>query len=337
MKTAATADTTPTNAPWAAIALVATVVFCLTPYASPGIALGAGLLLALTLGNPCPHLTKRINKPLLQISVVLLGFGMNLNAMLDSARQGFVIALATITVTFLLGLALRRMLALKQSTAVLVSAGTAICGGSAIATVALTIGAAEAEISIAMGTVFLLNAVALYLFPVMGHAMHLSQAQFGAWSGIAIHDVSSVIGAASAYGPEALQTATIVKLSRTLWIIPVALIAGWLIRPSAGTNAEAADAPDVPVTLKRRLPIPWFIALFVLASVIGTFVTPMHEAIPSLQRLARVGMTLTLLLIGLTLSRDSLKSVGVRPILLGLALWLVISVTSLVALRSFAL
>jgi uncharacterized integral membrane protein (TIGR00698 family) len=328
MNTAATVQATTANSRWAALILFATVLFCLTPYASPGIALGAGLVLALTLGNPFPQLTRKISKPLLQVSVVLLGFGMNLDAMLASARQGFAVALATITLTFLLGLGLRRLLALKQSTAMLVSAGTAICGGSAIAAMALAIGAAEAEISIAMGTVFMLNAVALYLFPFLGHVMHLSPAQFGTWSGIAIHDVSSVIGAASAYGPgpEALQTATIVKLSRTLWIVPVALIAGWATRPSAASNGEALA--------KRRLPIPWFIALFVLVSVIGTYFSPISEAIPALQYLARLGMTLTLLLIGLSLSRNSLKSVGTRPILLGLALWLAISVTSLVALRS---
>jgi uncharacterized integral membrane protein (TIGR00698 family) len=329
MKTAAAAGASSRKATWAALALVAAVLFCLTPYASPGIALGAGLFLAITLGNPYPQLTKRISKPLLQVSVVLLGFGMNLSAMLASARQGFAIALTTIAVTFLLGLVLRRLLALGRSTALLVSAGTAICGGSAIATVALSIGAAEAEISIAMGTVFLLNAVALYLFPFLGHAMHLSQTQFGTWSGIAIHDVSSVVGAASAYGTEALQTATIVKLSRTLWIIPVALIAGWATRASAGSSDETQA--------KKRLPIPWFIALFVLASVIGTYFSPLSEAIPVLQFLARLGMTLTLLFIGLSLSRDSLKKVGVRPILLGLALWLVISVVSLAALRSLTL
>ena len=211
----------------AKLAFLAATLFCLTSYASPGIALAAGLGLGLTLGNPSPGLIKKASKPLLQISVVLLGFGMNLQAIFAAARHGFVLALATIALTFLLGAGLRRLLRLDRSTATLVSAGTAICGGSAIAATALSIGAAEAEISVALGTVFLLNAVALYLFPVLGHAMDLSQVQFGVWSGIAIHDVSSVVGPASSYGQEALQTATAVKLSRMLWIIPVALIAGF--------------------------------------------------------------------------------------------------------------
>ena len=216
------------------------------------------------------------------------------------------------------------MLRLDRSTATLVSAGTAICGGSAIAATALSIGAAEAEISVAMGTVFMLNAVALYLFPMLGHALGLSQTQFGCWSGIAIHDVSSVVGAASAYGQEALQTATAVKLSRTLWIIPVALIAGWAHRSRA---AASADTPAAKVS------IPWFIGLFVLASVAGTFLPPVHEVAPFLQTAAKIGMTLTLLLIGTSLSRASLKSVGIRPMLQGVVLWLVIGSVSLVALR----
>ena len=307
----------------AKLAFLAVSLFCLTPYASPGIALALGLVLALVLGNPYPRLVKKTSKPLLQISVVLLGFGMNLNAIATAARHGFFLALATILLTFFLGAALRRLLHLQRSTATLLSAGTAICGGSAIAAVALAIGAAEAEISVAMGTVFLLNAVALYLFPVLGHALGLSQVQFGTWSGIAIHDVSSVVGAASAYGAEALQTATAVKLSRTLWIIPVALIAGMTLRPARAPSEKAAQA---------RVTIPWFIGLFVLASVASTYLAFFHQVAPMLQLAAKTSMTLTLFLIGVSLSRVSLKAVGVRPILQGLALWLVISVVSLLAL-----
>ena len=308
----------------ARLAFLAAALFCLTSYASPGIALAAGLGVALTLGNPFPLLIKKASKPLLQVSVVLLGFGMNLHAMFAAARHGFLLALATIALTFLLGAGLRRLLHLDRSTATLVSAGTAICGGSAIAATALAIGAAEAEISVAMGTVFLLNAVALYLFPMLGHAIGLSQLQFGCWSGIAIHDVSSVVGAASAFGQEALQTATAVKLSRTLWIIPVALIAGLAQRPPTATSAKT------PAT---RVSVPWFIGLFVLASMASTFLAPVHAVAPLLQIVARTGMTLTLLLIGASLSRASLKAVGIRPILQGLVLWLVVSGVSLTALR----
>jgi len=307
----------------AKLAFMAAVCFCLTPYASPGIALAVGLALALSLGSPYPQLIKKTSKPLLQVSVVLLGFGMNLHTLFAAARYGFLLALATIALTFLLGAALRRLLSLNRSTSTLVSAGTAICGGSAIAAVALAIGAVEAEISVAMGTVFLLNAVGLYLFPMLGHAIGLSQAQFGTWSGIAIHDVSSVVGAASAYGQEALQTATVVKLSRTLWIIPVGLIAGLAQRRFDTTLSKNPGT---------RVSIPWFIGLFVLASVAGTFLPPVHEVAPLLQTAAKTGMTLTLLLIGTSLSRASLRAVGVRPIIQGLVLWVVISAVSLTAL-----
>lgn len=308
----------------AIMASLVAVAFCLTPYASPGIALALGLVLALLVGNPYPGITKKISKPLLQVSVVLLGFGMNLYAIAAAASQGFLLALATIILTFLLGALLRRALSLPRSTATLLSAGTAICGGSAIAAVAIAIGAAEAEISVAMGTVFLLNAVALYSFPILGHSLALSQVQFGTWSGIAIHDVSSVVGAASAYGLEALQTATAVKLSRTLWIVPVALIAGMMLRPTTRHSGTASPT---------RLHIPWFIGLFVLASVTGTFLVMVHQAAPFLQMAGKAGMTLTLLLIGMSLSRAALKAVGFRPIILGLTLWLVISVVSLMAIR----
>ena len=306
----------------ARVAFIASALFCFTAWASPGLALAMGLALALALGNPAPGLLKKTTKPLLQASVVLLGFGMDLHAILAAARQGFVLAAATIVLTFFLGALLSRALGLQRSIATLVSAGTAICGGSAIAAVALAIGAAEAEISVAMGTVFLFNAAALYLFPLLGHALALTQVQFGTWSGIAIHDVSSVVGAASTYGQEALQTATAVKLSRTLWIIPVAFIAGLLARRAGGGGAKGGLAQ-----------VPWFIGLFLLASLASTFVPPVHQVAPTLLVVAKAGMTLTLLAIGASLSLPSLKSVGVKPVLLGIALWLVISVVSLVAVR----
>jgi len=278
------------------------------------------LAIALVLGNPFPRFLKKVTKPLLQASVVLLGFGMDLHAILAAARQGFALAAATIAMTFLLGAALRRLLDLQRSTATLLSAGTAICGGSAIAAVALAIGAAEAEISVAMGTVFLLNALALYLFPVLGHALGLTQVQFGTWAGIAIHDVSSVVGAAATYGEQALQIATAVKLSRTLWIIPVAFVAGLWARRGSGAKRP-----------RGAVSIPWFIALFLLASVAGTFAAPVHAISPFLVGAAKVGMALTLLAIGAGLSRASLAAVGVRPVALGVVLWMVISVVSLVA------
>jgi uncharacterized integral membrane protein (TIGR00698 family) len=312
---------------------VLAVLFALTPFASPGLALAVGLALALSLGNPWPAATKRLTRPLLQASVVLLGFGTNLLAVLVAARHGLLIAAATIALTFLLGAWLRRILWIESKTAMLLSAGTAICGGSAIAAVGLATGAAEAEMSVALGTVFLLNAVALFLFPVLGHALGLSQVQFGTWAGIAIHDVSSVVAAASAYGPQALQTATVVKLSRTLWIVPVALAARFVILRGRTDAEKARDASAQPAPSRRPIAIPWFIALFVFASLAGTVIPVVHALAPSLTQLARIGMTLTLLLVGMSLSRSSLRMVGVRPVLHGIGLWLAISVMALAAVR----
>ena len=314
--------------PWPRIALVAAALICLFPFSSPGLALAMGLAIALAVGPPWPALTKKFSKPLLQVSVVLLGFGMNLYAVLDAARRGFLFAAATIVFTFALGALLRRPLGLDQKVTTLLSAGTAICGGSAIAAVALAIGAAEAEISVAIGTVFLLNAIALYLFPFLGHLLALDQVQFGTWAGIAIHDVSSVVAAASGYGQEALQTATAVKLSRTLWIVPVALAAGQLVR--RGTDGKDGDATASSATKKTPVVVPWFIGLFMLASVAATFMEPVRAVAPVLQRLAKIGMSLTLLLIGASLSRKALRDVGFRPALLGVCLWIAISVAALV-------
>lgn len=302
------------------------VLFCLTTYASPGLALALGLGLVLILGNPYPRIEKKVSKPLLQGSVILLGFGMNLYGILATARQGFLLAALTIGLTFLLGGLLQRILRLPRSTATLVSAGTAICGGSAIAAVSLAIAATETEISIAMGTVFLLNAVALYLFPLLGHTLGLTPVQFGTWSGIAMHDVSSVVGAASTFGQQALETATTVKLARTLWIIPVALIAGLIMRSPVEQSG---------VVQSRKIHIPWFIGLFLLASIASTFMAPVHKITPALLIIAKTGMTLTLFFIGTSLSWAALKKVGYKPVLLGLILWLVISLVSLIILRFF--
>jgi len=325
----------PSKSALSKILLPLAVTLALTPLASPGIALAVGLALALTVGNPWPAATRRVSKPLLQASVVLLGFGTNLVAVLAAARRGLLIAAATIAFTFLLGAGLRRLLRLHPSTATLLSAGTAICGGSAIAAVAVATAAAEADMSVAFGTVFLLNAVALFLFPPLGHALGLSQAQFGTWAGIAIHDVSSVVAAASSYGPVALQTATVVKLSRTLWIVPVALAARYVMlrRGRAADRAEGQPADAGAPAPMRVVAIPWFIALFLAASSATTLIPAVHEIAPRLVVLARAGMTVTLLLVGLSLSRASLKVVGARPVLYGIGLWLAISLMALAAVR----
>ena len=225
-------------------------MFCCTPWSSPGVALALGLAFALTLENPYREKGSRYVRMLLQTSVVLLGFGMDIAAVFRVGMHGLVFAALTIFATFTLGYWLARLLEINRKTSLLISAGTAICGGSAIAAVGAAVEAEPGEMSVAMGTVFLLNAVALYLFPVLGHLLGLTQDQFGTWAGVAIHDVSSVAGAGAAYGEEALRTATVVKLSRVLWIVPVTLVAASIFH---GGRTQKTG---------KRLPLPWFIVGF---------------------------------------------------------------------------
>jgi len=288
---------------------------CLSPWGSPGLALALGMALSLTSGNPYARRTRPASKLLLQASVVLLGFGMDLGAVAHAGERGLGLAMITISGTFLLGWLLARWLKIPTRVSTLISAGTAICGGSAIAAVSAVVDAAEAEMSVAMGAVFLLNAVALYLFPRMGHWLGLTQVQFGTWAGMAIHDISSVVGAASSYGLVALQTATAVKLSRALWIVPVAILAGWR------TGSKA------------KIQVPWFIGLFLLASLARTLIVPLAAAGPLLSRVAVAGLTMTLFLIGAGLSRETLRSVGVRPLVQAMLLWLAIGAGALAAVQ----
>ena len=290
---------------------------CLSPYASPATALGAGIVLALALDNPYQRVGRRLSKWLLQACVVLLGFGMDLGVVLRTGESGLMFAAVTIAGAFALGFALTRWFGIDKRVGMLITAGTAICGGSAIAAVGSSIDARESEMSVALGTVFMLNAVALYLFPPVGHALGMSQVQFGEWAGMAIHDISSVVGAASRYGVSALQTATAVKLSRALWIVPVAVVASLIHRRSVGGSAG-----------RLRAPVPWFIGLFLLASVMRTFMPPVAAVAPMLDTAAERGLTVTLFLIGAGLSKTALKAVGWRPLAQGLLLWAAISVAS---------
>ena len=292
--------------------------FCVTPWASPPIALALGLMLALTLGSPFPEMSRNVSKFLLQGCVVLLGFGMNLGVVLKAGAGGAALAAGSILLTFALGYWLKGRLKINATTSALISAGTAICGGSAIAAVGSVIGAEEGAMTVAMGTVFVLNAVALFVFPPLGHALGLTQTQFGTWAGIAIHDISSVVGAASHYGLTALQTATAVKLSRALWIVPISLAAAFLFRRTAGPGQAAG-----------KLQIPWFIGFFLLASVARTLLPGIAVLAPALSHLATVGLTLTLFLIGTGLTRAMLKAVGWQPLAQGVILWLAISGGSL--------
>ncbi|WP_246289467.1 YeiH family protein [Hymenobacter terrestris] len=288
------------------------LVFCLTPWASPPLALALGLVLAQTVGNPFPAFTKRYTAKLLQFSVIGLGFGLNAHAAVQAGREGLLFTIASISGTLVLGYFAGRWLKLGRVVTHLISCGTAICGGSAIAAVGPVVGAKDEEMSVALGTVFVLNAVALFAFPPIGHALAMSQQQFGLWCAIAIHDTSSVVGAASAYGSEALGVATTVKLARALWIIPVALGTAYFFKQK-----------DVKVKL------PWFILGFIGAMLLNTYVPATHVVGPWLVQLARLGLVVTLFFIGAGLSFKTIKSVGPRPFGLGVLLWIVISAASL--------
>ena len=294
--------------------LLSLAAVCLSGWVSPPVALASGLVFALVIGNPLPRMTQKTSKLLLQASVVGLGFGMNLGTLLAAGRTGIGFTVCTIAGTLLLGWWVGRLLRVETQASTLVSCGTAICGGSAIAAVAGVIKADSRAISVALGTVFLLNAVALFIFPLIGHWLHLTQHQFGVWAAIAIHDTSSVVGAAAKYGDEALRVATTVKLVRALWIVPLALGLAFC------TGRKGA-----------KIAWPWFILFFVGAACLRT-VLPQGEVVyGSLVMLARLGLTLTLFLIGAQISREALRTVGWRALLQGVILWIVISLAGLLA------
>jgi uncharacterized integral membrane protein (TIGR00698 family) len=294
--------------------LIAAAAFCLTPWATPPLALAIGLAIALTIGHPWPALNSRVVRYLLQAAVIGLGFGIDLRKVVEAGRIGVLFTIVSIAATIAAGYFIGKALGVRRSTAHLISAGTAICGGSAIAAVGPVVGATDEEMSVSLGTVFILNAVALFLFPPIGAALGMSQAQFGVWAGMAIHDTSSVVGAASRYGLEALQLATPVKLARALWIVPLVLFTAAVFRRKG-----------------VRVAVPWFIVLFLLASVLRTYAPAAGDWWMLIAAAARRALTVTLLLIGAGLSRRALAAVGPRALLLGIALWIAISVLSLLA------
>ena len=295
-------------------------VFSLTPLATPAIALAAGIALALTVGNPWRDATSAISGRLLQVSVVGLGFGIPLDALVRAGATGIGYTALVIIGVFAAGLLLARWLKVERRVAVLITAGTSICGGSAIAALGPAIGATGEAMGVSLATVFVLNAVALYAFPLIGHLANLSQHQFGVWAAVAIHDTSSVVGAAASYGAVALRDATILKLARALWILPLTLIAPLMLK---------RPTPDGTTT---RPPIPWFIALFVLAAASRSLTAPsaLHW-FDSAHDAARVSLVLTLFLIGSNLTRAQLRAVGVRPFVHGLTLWIGVAGATLAA------
>jgi uncharacterized integral membrane protein (TIGR00698 family) len=287
---------------------------CLTPYVSSALALALGIAIACFFGNPYLETTRKITHRLLALSVVGLGAGMDLGVVGRVGLQGIGYTIVGIGTTLLLGSLLGKVLKTTRDTSILITVGTAICGGSAIAAVAPAIGAKHHEVSVSLGTVFLLNALALMIFPFVGHQLHLTETQFGLWSALAIHDTSSVVGAAMQYGQQALQIATTVKLARALWIVPVTLAIGFLIR-EAGTDGKPAQKP------KR----PWFILGFIAAAALVTWVPALQSAGHSVEWVARRTLVLTLFLIGANLTPATLKSVGVRPLLQGVLLWICVA------------
>ena len=295
------------------------LVFCLSPLISPPVALLMGLVIAQFIGHPYLHLNHKATHILLQVSVVGLGFGMNVTNALQAGKEGVIFTIISIIGTLIIGYFVGKFLKIEKKTSFLITAGTAICGGSAIAAISPVIKAEEKQISVALGTIFILNSIALVLFPVIGHALKLSQTQFGLWCAIAIHDTSSVVGAASKYGAQALEVATTIKLARALWIIPVAFAATFFFKNK-----------------NTKIKIPYFIGLFVLAMVLNTYLPLVQHISHYLTGIAKAGLTLTLFLIGCGLNRKLLQSVGFKPLIQGGLLWLLISAVALWAVIGLA-
>ena len=287
-------------------------VCCLLPFVTPAIALFAGLAFALTAGQPYPKFSKKTSKYLLQFSVVGLGFGMNLYASLQSGKEGMLFTIVSVFAVLALGIWLGKRLLIDRKTSYLIAAGTAICGGSAIAAVGPVVKADDNQMSMSLGTIFILNAIALFIFPPIGHLLGLTQEQFGLWAAIAIHDTSSVVGAGAAYGETALEIATMVKLTRALWIIPITILTMFLFKQKGA-----------------KITIPWFILFFILAMVANTFLSLPEALTRSVVWAAKQGLTLTLFLIGAGLSRQVIRQVGIRPMVQGILLWIFIGVISL--------
>ena len=307
------------------IALLSIITLCLlcdyipalrflSTWVTPPVVLFIGLVYALLCGQAYPTFNKNVSKKLLQYSVIGLGFGMNLQASLASGKEGMLFTIVSVIGTLLIGMFIGcKVLKLNRNTSYLISSGTAICGGSAIAAVGPIIKAKDTDMSMALATVFILNAIGLFLFPILGHWLGLSQQEFGTWAAIAIHDTSSVVGAGAAYGEEALQVATTIKLTRALWIIPLALVTSVIFRSEG-----------------KKINIPWFILFFILAMLINTYLlADYHEIGKFIAGIARKGLIITMFFIGASLSVDVIKSVGIRPLLQGVLLWIIISAASL--------
>jgi uncharacterized integral membrane protein (TIGR00698 family) len=298
---------------------------CLFPQISSAMALSLGIVIALFVGNPYLPTTRKITQRIMALSIIGLGAGMNLHVVAKVGIQGFSYTLIGIMIAMLIGAWLTRRLRISGDTGLLISVGTSICGGSAIAAVSPAIEAKAEEVSVALATVFCLNAVALVLFPTLGHYFTLSEHQFGLWAALAIHDTSSVVGATLQFGPEAVATGTTVKLARALWIVPLVwIIVKFRQRHALKSNSDPKDRPKP----KR----PWFILGFVIMAAVVTYVPGVEEIGGWISTVARRGMILALFFIGASLTKETLRKVGIRPLVLGVLLWFIVGGTTLGAI-----
>jgi len=288
------------------------VILCFTPFIDPPLALLLGFIVAQTIGNPFKQLNSKATQLLLKVCVIGLGFGMNLQQAMQAGKEGFVFTISTIVLTLVSGFLIGKWLSVDKKTAFLISSGTSICGGSAIAAVSPIVEADEKQISVALGAVFVLNSVALMLFPYLGNLFNMSQHDFGLWSAIAIHDTSSVVGASSKFGQEALQVATTIKLERALWIIPLSIISAIIYKRKG-----------------KAIKTPYFIGLFIITMCISTYLPEYKYIYDGAVVISKKGLCLTLFLIGTGLSLANLKSVGAKPFIQAIALWIIISSVSL--------
>jgi uncharacterized integral membrane protein (TIGR00698 family) len=291
-------------------------LFIASAFVSPVIALFGGIVFALFLKNPYSRLTKTASKYLLQVAVVGLGFGLNIQTALKTGGEGLLFTVVSVSVVLLAGALLGKWLKLPPKLSYLLSCGTAICGGSAIAAVAPVVNADNNETSVSLAVIFTLNAIALLLFPVIGHWLGMTEEQFGWWAAIAIHDTSSVVGAGAMYGSQALALATTVKLTRTLWIIPLSLVSMSFFRNNDN----------------RKISLPWFILFFIAAMMVASYVTLPEMFLQSASVLSHKLLSVTLFLIGSNMSLSAIREVGVKPVALGIALWLLISIISLLVI-----
>ena len=295
----------------AKIVFILALILSLSGWISPPVALTLGIIFGLSLRHPYAQLSRSAARILLQVSVVALGFGMNLHEVVRAGRSGFIYTALGISFSLIAGLAIGKFLGIGGNASYLITAGTAICGGSAIAAIGPILRADDEEMAVSLGTVFILNSIALLTFPPIGNVLHLTQSQFGLWAALAIHDTSSVVGAAAKYGAQALLVGTTVKLARALWIVPLAL----------GTAAVKHS--------RTRVPLPWFILFFCLAAVVNTYVRALGNFDGWAFSAGRLGLTATLFLIGTGISVATLKSVGWRPLLQGVLLWIMVAAVTL--------